>query len=290
MPLVLGASILGGGLISIAAALHFHGQSAKSAIAQSPQTPTTIAAPTAAKPNSSAATRTPSEQETTPPSHQTSVQSLAQTNPANSVQDNFQTADLPSIGTVQEMVAGDLMCYMTVQDDRNVTHRVGATFEVCEQTSFLNQRVRLSYEPASVNDCESAEPCGKSRSVLLVSRLELISSSRSNEGVPLTYTITNGEWTITVGNLESWSGVNNTGSISYRGCNSQNECLQLQGGRMSCRDGICAIGWQNGDYLYSLETPMTEANAARQTEATTLTVRQGDIIILRAGGFREVLN
>lgn len=190
------------------------------------------------------------------------------------------------------------MCYLTVQDDQGVTRRVGATFEVCQQTGLLNQRVQFSYEPVSVNDCDSSEPCGKSRSLLLVSRMEPIQNSSADRTTDRTasqssdrYTITNGEWTITVSNLQSWSGVNNTGNMDYYGCNSQNECLRLQGGRMSCRDGICAIGWQNGDYLYSLESPMgTEANAAQQTAATLLTVRQGDTVILRASGFREVNN
>jgi hypothetical protein len=193
------------------------------------------------------------------------------------------------------MVAGDLMCYLTMQDDRGMTRRIGATFEVCEQTNFLNQRVQFFYEPVSVSDCESAESCRNSRPALLVSRMERVNADAASSPDPAQtedrYTMTNGEWTITVGNVQSWSGVNNTGNITYEGCNSQNECLQLQEGRMSCRDGICAIGWQNGDHFYSLQSPIGDVDgAARNTEAATLVVRQGDAVILQASGFRQVGN
>ena len=72
------------------------------------------------------------------------------------------------------MVNGDLMCYVTLVDENNIEHEVGATFEICENPDrFLNQKVRLSYERVPVNDCESAEPCGKTRIESLITKMEI---------------------------------------------------------------------------------------------------------------------
>jgi len=281
MPVLLGASIFSGGLISLAVGLQSHGRSTEPVTSQPVQT-------------LSAGASAPSAPSTKPePTAASAPSPVAQATPQTV--DIFQTSTLPSTGTVQEMVAGDLMCYLTMQDDRGTTRRLGATFEVCEQTSFLNQRVRFFYEPVSVSDCESAEPCGNSRPALLISRMERIDPDATSGTPPAQsadrYTLTNGEWTISVGNIQSWSGVNNTGDLTYNGCNRQNECLQLQGGRMSCRDGICAIGWQNGDYFYSLQSPIESVDStARQTKATTLTVRRGDAVILQANELRPIGN
>lgn len=291
VPVVLGTSILGGGLISIAIALQSQGRSTELAAnpASSPAASVVAAAnATAAKPAIvSVNAAQPAAPKAAQPAGPIAQNSQNSQNPV----DTFQTSDLPTVGTVKELIAGDLMCYMTVQDDRGVTRRIGATFEVCQQTNFLNQRVQFSYAPANVSDCESAEACGRSRSTLLVNRMEPTDAA-SDSSMPVDrYTMTNGKWTITVSNLQSWSGVNNTGNISYDACDNQNNCLHLQGGRMSCRNGTCAIGWENGDFFYSLESPMSEdGNSTRQAEATTLTVHQGDKVVLRADGFVLVEN
>lgn len=82
----------------------------------------------------------------------------------------------PEIGTIKEMVNGDIMCYVTLVDDSGIEHNVGALFEICErQATFLNKKVRAFYEIHSVNDCESAEPCGKSRQESLITKLEILS-------------------------------------------------------------------------------------------------------------------
>jgi hypothetical protein len=86
----------------------------------------------------------------------------------------------PAVATVKGMVNGDLMCYVSLVDENNIKHEVGATFEICEnQNRFLNQKVRLSYEKVSVNDCESAEPCGKNRMESLIINMELQKNHRN---------------------------------------------------------------------------------------------------------------
>ncbi|NET39257.1 MAG: hypothetical protein F6K19_46010 [Cyanothece sp. SIO1E1] len=100
-----------------------------------------------------------------------------------------------------------------------------------------------------------------------------------------THTISNGEWTITVSNSDSWSGVNGTGDLSYRGCDSGGDCLDLTGGKVTCRDGQCTTVWRNKEYAYILEEPIaSEISAA----STTLIVKQNSQEILRTTGFENV--
>ncbi len=81
---------------------------------------------------------------------------------------------LPRTGTVLKMVNGDISCYIDLRDVGGKVHTLSADFSLCEKPEkFLNRRVKLTYERAKVNDCESAEPCGKTRWETLVVRLKL---------------------------------------------------------------------------------------------------------------------
>lgn len=81
----------------------------------------------------------------------------------------------PEKGTILEIVTGDLMCYLTVQDQQGKTDIVGASFEFCaEPENYLNQKVNFSYSMAKVNDCQSIEPCGKTREVKMITDIEIV--------------------------------------------------------------------------------------------------------------------
>ncbi|BAZ29591.1 hypothetical protein NIES4074_20380 [Cylindrospermum sp. NIES-4074] len=80
----------------------------------------------------------------------------------------------PKIATVKELVNGDLKCYATVVDEKGTEHNLGASFEVCEPEKFLNKKVSLSYGIESVSDCESAEPCGKSKKESLIVKIDIL--------------------------------------------------------------------------------------------------------------------
>jgi hypothetical protein len=83
---------------------------------------------------------------------------------------------LPKIGRVKELVNGDLLCYATLIDEQGIEHQVGASFEICaESAKFLNKQVRASYTLESVNDCQSAEPCGKTKKELIITKMEVLS-------------------------------------------------------------------------------------------------------------------
>ena len=83
--------------------------------------------------------------------------------------------NLLRVGTVKRMVQGDLMCYVTLLDSNKRERNVGATFEICGQKKqFLRKKVSLTYQRINVNDCQSNEPCGKTRREWLVSRMRIV--------------------------------------------------------------------------------------------------------------------
>jgi hypothetical protein len=238
---------------------------------------------------------------TTETSTNTIAQSQSETSPATETQTKADTPTTTKsvppttskttiknkslqIATVKELVNGDLMCYVTLVDDKGIENRVGASFEICaDEKKFLNKKVRAIFTVESVNDCQSAEPCGKTRQESIITKMEVLEDKSSTKPQQSnTQTISNGEWTITTGNHESWTGVNNTGNLTYKGCDAKGKCLELTGGKVSCRDGKCVTGWTNGDFTYILQQPITEDGNA----SPTLIVKKGAEEILKATGFQ----
>ncbi|MBW4645556.1 MAG: hypothetical protein KME23_21650 [Goleter apudmare HA4340-LM2] len=191
----------------------------------------------------------------------------------------------PKTGTIKEMVNGDLKCYVTLVDENGKQHNLGASFDVCAQPKTLvNKKVSLSYSIESVSDCQSAEPCGKSKKELLITKIEILNSEKSQSN---SQTLSNGEWKITIGNRDSWSGVNGTGNLTYKGCDLKNNCIDLTGGKITCRDGKCITGWKNGEYIYTLEQPITE-EGANSASSSILKVKKGSSVILTAQGLKSI--
>jgi hypothetical protein len=198
------------------------------------------------------------------------------------------TTKQPQLGTIKEVVNGDLKCYVTLVDESGKQHNLGATFDVCEKPETLvNQKVRLDYGIVSVNDCQSAEPCGKTKQESLITKIEFLSKSPSDTSSSNSQTLSNGEWKITIGNRDSWSGVNGTGNLTYKGCDAKNNCIDLTGGKVTCRDGKCITGWKNGEYTYVVEQAITE-EGANSPSTSILTVRKGDTVILTAPGLKSI--
>jgi hypothetical protein len=86
------------------------------------------------------------------------------------------SGDRPTSGTVRNLVSGDIMCYVTLVDRNGRVHEnIGATFDICANSaSFLNQPVTITYGQESVSDCQSAEPCGRSRLATLITQMQLV--------------------------------------------------------------------------------------------------------------------
>ena len=92
------------------------------------------------------------------------------------VQAQNKAVQRPTIATVKSIVNGDIMCYVNLVDNKGKQYNsVGASFDLCaNEKTFLNKKVRLSYSRVSVNDCQSAEPCGKSRLETLITKMQII--------------------------------------------------------------------------------------------------------------------
>jgi hypothetical protein len=85
------------------------------------------------------------------------------------------SASLPKIGIVKKITNGDLLCYVSLVDDKGKQHELGADFGICgQEKAYLNKKVRLTYGLANVNDCQSAEPCGKTRQEQVIEKMELV--------------------------------------------------------------------------------------------------------------------
>ncbi|WP_295617227.1 hypothetical protein [Chamaesiphon sp. GL140_3_metabinner_50] len=80
----------------------------------------------------------------------------------------------PKQGKVLQLTNGDLMCYVQLVDARGRKYDIGADFDICQQTKFINRKVTLTYKRGKVNDCQSAAPCGKTRTENLIVKMKLV--------------------------------------------------------------------------------------------------------------------
>jgi hypothetical protein len=104
-----------------------------------------------------------------------------QTNHSVSSEETPIKNDNPTFGTIKDMQNGDLKCYVTVVDRNGKLYEsVGATFDVCEPDKYVNKNVQLSYELEDVNDCQSAEPCGKTIKEWLINKIEIRDEKSQN--------------------------------------------------------------------------------------------------------------
>jgi hypothetical protein len=75
-----------------------------------------------------------------------------------------------TIGVVTGLEAGDVACYITLDDDKGVSFQELADFSICEKTSLVGQRVKLAYriENVMADECQGNPDCTKSKKVALV--------------------------------------------------------------------------------------------------------------------------
>jgi hypothetical protein len=80
----------------------------------------------------------------------------------------------PTTGKVLKLTNGDLMCYVDLLDARGKKHTLGADFEICNRTQFVNQMVSLTYRIVPVNHCQGNEQCGKTIAKNLIVKMRLL--------------------------------------------------------------------------------------------------------------------
>ena len=81
------------------------------------------------------------------------------------------------IGYITEIQQGALQCYLELMDKDGNTYSAGATFDICYQSeseNLLNQKSKFIYTLETVHDCQSNEPCGKTRQEYLISEVVLL--------------------------------------------------------------------------------------------------------------------
>ncbi len=196
----------------------------------------------------------------------------------------------PKVATIRSMIQGDLKCYVSILDQGGIKQELGATFDICAQgEKFLSKKVNLTYETVKVNDCESNEPCGKTKEESLITKMDISPNAATQRNkIPDVVTFTNGQWTIAIGGQNSWDGMNNTGNLTYYGCNSGGRCIRLRGGKVNCREGECTIVWKNSDRDYVVKGRMNFKNGHHSVSPSTLIVRQNNKVIATAQGLRPL--
>ena len=85
------------------------------------------------------------------------------------------SAELPAVGTVQAMVAGDAACRVTLIDEAGQPFSAFAPFDICTQ-DLIGQRVALTYGTASVvaAACQGDADCGQPETVTVITQVDAI--------------------------------------------------------------------------------------------------------------------
>lgn len=182
------------------------------------------------------------------------------------IANNATLGNSPEMGWFMSAETKEGLCYVTVMDSEQQTSEVPASDRFCsDRDRFINQNLRFIYDDVNSNPQQLAI----SDVVMLGDNWEVLS---------------NGTWTVTVGQMETWDGTNNTGNLTYYGCDEAQECLALEGGKVTCRDGLCSMGWRHENYFYILSTPIVEDGGA----PSTLRVHQGGEDLLNAPNMEVV--
>lgn len=77
----------------------------------------------------------------------------------------------PAVATVRSVVAGDVACYVTLDDGSGDEVEHMAVFEICErEAELVGKRVKLGYtvENVMAAECQGDPECGTSERAVLV--------------------------------------------------------------------------------------------------------------------------
>ena len=90
-------------------------------------------------------------------------------------------------GTVVDMNAGDVACYLTLKDEKVGEFTEMADFELCNKPkAYLGRRVALTYTLGTVmaDSCQGNPSCKKTQTVALVSAMNVLSASPTSRPAP----------------------------------------------------------------------------------------------------------
>jgi hypothetical protein len=197
----------------------------------------------------------------------------------------------PAIGTIISMEQGDVGCYPDLHSALTGEYfsPIGS-FELCHTEFFTEDELvgltsrfdyRVDWWPNCGCECECET--GMYRWYL-------------HDAIVLGdawLMVENTEWSVSVGHLENWDGTNDTGDLTYVGCdisqaeNPEGSCLALTGGTKTCTDHTCVTTWTDDDHVYSLSSPISEDET---WPPQTLTVTLNGEIVTESEGLEYVLS
>jgi hypothetical protein len=78
-------------------------------------------------------------------------------------------------GTIKELQAGDVACYVTLETSTGELANEMAGFEICEKRDLIGKKVALTWEEANVlaAECQGNVDCGKSDRVWLIGAVKV---------------------------------------------------------------------------------------------------------------------
>lgn len=112
--------------------------------------------------------QTPSVETTTTPTSETAI--TLTPSPAST------TASEQEVFLVKSLQPGDRACYIELENAKGETSNEFASFEICEQSNLVGQRVRLTQKSAPIMamSCEGRPDCKESETVNLIVKAEVI--------------------------------------------------------------------------------------------------------------------
>ena len=192
----------------------------------------------------------------------------------------------PAIGTIISMEQGDVGCYPDLHSALTGEYfsPIGS-FELCfTEDELVGLTSRFDYRVGAFSNCESAE-CDTSVYYWYLADAIVLGDAW--------LLLENTEWSVSVGHLENWDGTNDTGDLTYVGCdisqaeNPEGSCLALTGGTKTCTDHTCVTTWTDDDHVYSLSSPISEDET---WPPQTLTVTLNGEIVTESEGLEYVLS
>ncbi len=81
-----------------------------------------------------------------------------------------------TVGVLTELQAGDVACYLTLEDDRGVSFQEKGDFSLCERQALVGKRLRLTYKLGNVmaDECQGDPDCKQTRTVPLVMSVKVL--------------------------------------------------------------------------------------------------------------------
>lgn len=115
-------------------------------------------------------------QQDQPPLAETTVTPTPETTVTAATSPASTTAPQEEVFLVKSLQPGDRACYIELENAKGETSNEFASFEICEQSNLVGQRVRLTRKSAPIMamSCEGRPDCTESETVNLIVKAEVI--------------------------------------------------------------------------------------------------------------------